>query len=79
MWKFPGQRLNPHHSSDLSPLKWQGQILNLLSQKATPQQCISNSFLSKFILLQLCILLLHIMQIHIAIIIELGTIIFRGI
>ena len=35
MWKFLGQGSNPQHSRDLSPLKRQYQILNLLHHKGT--------------------------------------------
>ena len=38
--KFPGQGLNPHHSSDSC------QILNLMSHMETPNRCISFSLFS---------------------------------
>ena len=38
MWKFPGQGLNPHQSSDLSHYSDSIWILNLLHHKGTPAQ-----------------------------------------
>ena len=49
MWKFPGQGLNPHHSSDPKPQQWQCQFLNPLRHKRTPetQYCFCFDILGK--------------------------------